>query len=127
MSPMNLATATVSQIAIRAHDVERAAQFYQDILGVPFLFKFPGLAFFQSGQIRLMLSSAESGEHDHPSSVIYFKVAGLEATHAALKEKGVAFVDQPHVVHRAPTYELWMTFFKDTEGNTLALMEEKPV
>jgi methylmalonyl-CoA/ethylmalonyl-CoA epimerase len=127
MSPMNLATAPVSQIAIRVHDVDRAAQFYQDVLGVPFLFKFPGLAFFQSGQVRLMLSRSETGEHDHPSSVLYFKVQGIEGMHTALKAKGVEFVDQPHMIHRAPTHELWMTFFKDTEGNTMGIMEEKPV
>ncbi len=125
MSATDLATATVSQIAIRVHDVERATAFYQEVLGLPFLFKFPGLAFFQSGQVRLMLSKAEKPEFDHPGAVIYFKLQGIEATHAELKQRGVDFIDQPHVVHRAPTYELWMVFFRDTEGNPLALMEER--
>ena len=127
MSATDLTTATVAQIAIRAIDVDRATAFYRERLGLPFLFQFPGLAFFQSGQVRLMLSGSESPEHDHPSSVIYFKVQGLSAVYESLKDRGVPFVDQPHVVHKAPTYELWMAFFKDTEGNTLALMEERPI
>jgi catechol 2,3-dioxygenase-like lactoylglutathione lyase family enzyme len=123
----DLAAAPLSQLAIRVLDVERATAFYRDKLGLPFLFAFPGLAFFQSGQVRLMLSKAEAGEHDHPASVMYFKVGSVETTHATLVERGVTFVDQPHVVHRAPTYHLWMAFLKDPEGNTLAVMEERPV
>ena len=124
---VDLTTATVAQIAIRVHDVDRAAAFYKERLGLPFLFQFPGLAFFQSGQVRLMLSRAERPEFDHPGSVIYFKVANITEVHATLTDRGVQFVDQPHIVHRAPTYELWMTFFKDSEDNTLALMEERPL
>ena len=45
----------VGQIAINAHDVERAAAFYQDALGLQLLFKAgPGLAFFDCGGVRLM-------------------------------------------------------------------------
>ena len=74
-----------------------------------------------------MLSWAEKPEFDHPGSILYYKVADVVATHAALLARGVAFVDQPHVVHRAETYELWMTFFTDSEGNTAAVMAEKPI
>ena len=123
----DLTNAPVAQIAIRVHDVDRAAAFYKDRLGIPFLFQFPGLAFFQSGQIRLMLSGAEQPEHDHPSSPIYFKVASINEVYATLQDRGVQFIDQPHLIHRAPNYELWMTFFKDSEDNTLALMEERPL
>jgi hypothetical protein len=45
---------------------------------------------------------------------------------ATLESRGVTFLDEPHVVHRAPNYELWMSFFRDTEGNTLGLMAEVP-
>lgn len=125
--PNDLSEATLGQIAIRAHDVERATAFYRDTLGLPFLFAFPGLAFFKAGEVRLMLSRAESTEFDHPGSVLYYKVADVEASHRALAARGVGFIDQPHVVHRAESYELWMTFFKDSEGNHAALMAEKPL
>jgi methylmalonyl-CoA/ethylmalonyl-CoA epimerase len=42
-----------------------------------------------------------------------------------MKERGVTFRDQPHLIARMPDHELWMTFFNDSEGNTLALMAEK--
>jgi catechol 2,3-dioxygenase-like lactoylglutathione lyase family enzyme len=123
----DLAAAAVAQIAIRVHDVDRAAAFYRDRLGLPLLFQFPGLAFFQSGAVRLMLSLPEKPEFDHPGSVVYFKVGELEQVHETLSGRGVEFVDAPHVVHRAATYELWMAFFRDSEGNPLALMEERPL
>jgi methylmalonyl-CoA/ethylmalonyl-CoA epimerase len=115
----------LGQIAINAKDVERAAAFYQDKLGLKLLFKAPpALAFFDCGGVRLMLDRAEKPEFDHPSSVLYFSVPDIHAAFGKLKESGVRFEDEPHVVAKMPTHDLWMTFFRDTEGNMLALMSE---
>src|SRR5882757_4622910 len=93
----------LSQIAINAHDVERAAAFYQDVLGLKLLFKAPpGLAFFDCGGVRLMLSRAEKPEFDHPSSVLYFAVPDIHAAYGKLKESGVQFEDEPHLLARMP-------------------------
>lgn len=99
-------------------------RFYREALGLPFLFEVPHLAFFDCGGVRLMLSRAEKPEHDHPGSVLYFAVKDLRAAHADLSRRGVRFDDQPHLIARMPDHELWMAFFHDTEGNTLALMCE---
>jgi methylmalonyl-CoA/ethylmalonyl-CoA epimerase len=115
----------LGQIAVNARDVERAAAFYQDKLGLALLFKAPpGLAFFDCGGVRLMLSRAEKPEFDHPSSVLYFAVPDIQAAHGKLKESGVHFEDEPHLLARMPAHDLWMTFFRDSEGNLLALMSE---
>src|SRR5580700_3550369 len=115
----------LGQIAINAKDVERAAAFYQDVLGLKLLFKAPpGLSFFDCGGVRLMLDRAEKPEFDHPSSVLYFAVPDIQAAYAKLKESGVRFEDEPHLLARMPTHDLWMTFFRDSEGNLLALMSE---
>ncbi len=117
---------SIGQIAINARDLERAAAFYRDRLGLQLLFEAPGLAFFDCGGVRLMLSGAEEPEFDHPSSVLYFKVDDIAASHGVLAARGVEFREPPHVIHRAPGMELWMAFFRDSEGNTAALMEERP-
>jgi len=127
---MNATTAGIGitrlgQIAINAKDVERAVAFYQDVLGLKLLFKAPpGLAFFDCGGVRLMLDRAEKPEFDHPSSVLYFTVPDIQAAFAKMKENGVRFEDEPHMVARMPAHDLWMTFFHDSEGNLLALMSE---
>ncbi|MEZ4588137.1 MAG: VOC family protein [Gemmatimonadales bacterium] len=126
MSGNDLNGASIGQIAIVVQDVDRAVAFYRDSLGLPLLFQAPpGLAFFQAGATRLMLSRPEQAEFDHPASILYFKVDDVEVTHRQLSGRGVEFVDQPHVVHRTDQMELWMTFFKDGEGNTFALMAER--
>src|SRR5579863_5588617 len=115
----------LGQIAINAKDVERAAAFYEDMLGLKLLFKAPpSLAFFDCGGVRLMLDRAEKPEFDHPSSVLYFSVPDIHAAHGKLKESGVRFEDEPHMIARMPAHDLWMTFFRDSEGNLLALMSE---
>jgi methylmalonyl-CoA/ethylmalonyl-CoA epimerase len=127
---MNVATTAIGisrigQIAINAHDVERAAAFYQDMLGLKLLFKAgPGLAFFDCGGVRLMLTRPEKPEFDHPGSILYFAVPDIQAAHAAMKEKGVRFEDEPHVIARMPDHDLWMVFFRDSEGNLMGLMSE---
>jgi methylmalonyl-CoA/ethylmalonyl-CoA epimerase len=115
----------VGQIAINAHDVERAATFYQDVLGLRLLFKAgPGLAFFDCGGVRLMLTLPEKPEFDHPGSVLYFAVPDIQAAHATMKEKGVHFEDEPHLIAKMPDHDLWMVFFRDSEGNLMGLMSE---
>ncbi len=115
----------VGQVQIRAHEVERAADFYEKILGLKLLFKAPpGLAFFDCGGVRLMLDRPEKPEVDHNSSILYFAIPYIQAAHATLKSRGVKFEDEPHVIAHMPDHDLWMTFFRDSEGNLMALMSE---
>ena len=119
--------ARVGQIQIRTYDVERAAGFYENVLGLKLLFKAPpGLAFFDCGGVRLMLDRPEKQEFDHASSILYFAVPDIIAAHARMKESGARFEDEPHMIARMPNHDLWMTFFRDTEDNLLALMSEVP-
>jgi methylmalonyl-CoA/ethylmalonyl-CoA epimerase len=125
MTAAGVGVSRIGQIAINAHDVERAAAFYQDVLGLKLLFKAgPGLAFFDCGGVRLMLTIPEKPEFDHPSSILYFSVSDIQAAYAAMKEKGVKFEDEPHLIARMADHDLWMVFFYDTEGNLMGLMSE---
>ena len=114
----------IGQIAVNVENVERAVEFYRDVLGLPLLFETNGLAFFQCEDTRLLLSRPESEEFEHPSSVLYFKVDNLQTEVARMKDAGATFIDEPHMVAKMESTETWMAFFKDTEGNTHALMCE---
>jgi methylmalonyl-CoA/ethylmalonyl-CoA epimerase len=117
----------LAQVTNVVHDIDRAVKFHRDTLGLPLLFQAPpSLAFFQIGAVRLMLSPPENPSQDHPGSVLYLKVKDIERVHRTLAAKGVKFLDQPHRVHAAADYDLWMTFFEDPDKNPMALMEEKP-
>jgi predicted enzyme related to lactoylglutathione lyase len=117
---------TLGQIQMNARDLPRATTFYRDALGLRFLFEFPGMSFFDCDGVRLMLARAEKPEHDHPGSVLYFKVPDIEDAHGHLADRGVTFEGPPHRIADMGSYELWMAFFEDPEGNLLALMSEKP-
>ena len=123
MTP-DAAISRLGQIAIVVHDVDRATAFYRDVLGLRYLFSAGSLAFFDCGGVRLMLTRPERPEDDHPGSILYFSVPDIARAHARMKTHDVHFVDEPHVIARLPGHDLWMTFFRDTEQNLLALMSE---
>lgn len=114
----------VGQVSINVHDVQRAIGFYRDVLGLPLLFEIPNAAFFQAGGVRLYLAKPETPELDHPASILYYRVADIHASAAAIREGGAQVEGEPHLIARMPDHELWMVFFRDTEGNTAALMSE---
>jgi methylmalonyl-CoA/ethylmalonyl-CoA epimerase len=113
----------IGQIALTVRDLARAKDFYQNTLGMRFLFDAGTMAFFQCGAIRLMIGlSEEAGPIG--GTILYFKVADIQKMHSVLVGQGVGFVQPPHLVARMPDHELWIAFLKDPEGNTLGLMSE---
>jgi len=113
---------SIGQIAIIVKDVNRATNFYRDKLGMKYLFAAGNIAFFDCGGIRLMLDKAENPEMG--TSIIYFRVADINQAHQQMNSDGVEFVDEPHMIARMPDHDLWMTFFRDSEGNLVGLMSE---
>lgn len=114
----------IGQIAIVVKDVARATAFYRDQLGLRFLFEYPGLAFFDCDGVRLMLSRPEKPQFDHPGSILYFRVDDIQRARDTLRERGVEFEDEPHIIARMPDHDLWMTFFRDLDDNVFGLMCE---
>jgi predicted enzyme related to lactoylglutathione lyase len=117
----------VKQIAVVAHDVPRATRFYRDVLGLPLLFEAPpGLAFFDCGGVRLMVSLPEGVDAAGASALVYYDVADIHVTHDTLRARGVQFAGDPHVVASLGDRDVWLAELRDSEGNRLALMSEAP-
>ena len=116
----------LGQLGVSVRDLATMTAFYRDTLDLPFLFDAPGMSFLDLGGVRLMLSLPSPGHEDRRGSILYLRVGDIEAAHAALRARSVAFERPPHLVHRAETWELWLAFFADPEGNLLALMQERP-
>jgi len=96
----------------------------QIAIGLRFLFDAPpGLAFFDCGGTRLMLSRPE-GADEPRTSVIYYAVDDIHAAARALEARGVAFESSPHMIARLPAVDVWMAFLRDSEGNLVGLMSE---
>jgi len=121
-----LSLSSLLQLSMPVKDIDRAVAFYRDQLGARFLFQAGTLGFFDLDGVRLMLGVPE-GDGGEGGSVLYFRVADVPAAHETLVARGVTFEGDPHVVHRTNTYELWMAFFRDSEGNLLAISGEQPL
>jgi methylmalonyl-CoA/ethylmalonyl-CoA epimerase len=113
----------IGQIAVTVKDLDRAVGFYRDVLGLPFLFEASQMAFFDCSGTRLMLSPAENPDATW-NSIIYYKTDNILGSTELLTIRGVAFEARPRMIAKMPDHELWMAFFRDSEGNLAALMSE---
>jgi len=113
----------IGQISRSVRNVKESQTWYAEILGIPHLYTFGKLAFFDCSGIRLMLT--EEAESASSESVLYLRVADIAAAHDSLRSRGVQFINAPHMIHKhADGTEEWMAFFKDPEGRTLAIMSQ---
>ncbi len=112
----------IAQIARPVRDITQAVAWYGETLGLPHLFSFGKLAFFDCGGTRLFL---EESEDTAAASILYFRVPDIQAAHDELRSRDVEFVQEPRMIHRhANGVEEWMAFFQDPEGRPLALLAQ---
>jgi DNA-binding CsgD family transcriptional regulator/catechol 2,3-dioxygenase-like lactoylglutathione lyase family enzyme len=117
----------IGQISRVVSDIGRAVDWYGGVLGLPHLYTFGDLAFFDCGGTRLFLSLPENGAAGGEESVLYFRVTDIHAAHETLLARGVTFTGAPHLIHRHESgVEEWMAFFEDPDGHLLALMAQVP-
>ena len=125
MPDSDFSLSQIGQIAVNAHDLDRAVEFYRDKLKMKHLFTVPQkMAFFDCDGVWLMLSLPDKPEFDHPSSIIYFNVEDIQSAVQALSERGVTIEAQPVFVANMGSYDLWMAGFRDSENNLLAMQSK---
>jgi DNA-binding CsgD family transcriptional regulator/catechol 2,3-dioxygenase-like lactoylglutathione lyase family enzyme len=113
----------IGQIARSVSDIQASEAWYREVLGLPHLFTFGTLAFFDCGGTRLMLSQEKGGAAKE--SILYLRVTDIAKTHEQLAARGVKFTHAPHMIHRhANATEEWMAFFEDPDRRPLALMSQ---
>jgi predicted enzyme related to lactoylglutathione lyase len=118
MSPPPPAISSIGQIALTVGDVARATSFYRDVLGLSFLFSAgPNLASLAAGGVRLMLTTPQGHGEVGKNSILYFKVAGIEAARAATVARGATNERAPQLTAKMPDPELWIGFVRDPDGN----------
>lgn len=113
----------LGQVSITVSNIAKAEEFYRDVLGLPHLFTFGTLAFFDLDGTRLFLTEPEKSQPGR-ASVLYFRVPDIQSAYSELEAKGVTMAGAPHLIFRHPDgLEEWMGFFEDPDKNLLALME----
>ncbi len=118
------------QIALGVADFDRAVAFYRDVVGLPFIAQFspPGLAFFSLGTTRLLLEKGAS------AALLYLHVDDVASETERLRAAGVVIETEPHVIFTdddglfGPAGQAEeMSFFRDSEGNLVALASRRTV
>jgi DNA-binding CsgD family transcriptional regulator/catechol 2,3-dioxygenase-like lactoylglutathione lyase family enzyme len=121
MNPQ-LILGSIAQIARSVQDIKQAEAWYKNVLGLPHLYTFGNLAFFDCNGTRLMLSQESAVV---PESILYMRVGNIAAAYELLKSRGVEFINAPHMVHRhADGTEEWLSMLKDPEGRPLGIMAQ---
>jgi DNA-binding CsgD family transcriptional regulator/catechol 2,3-dioxygenase-like lactoylglutathione lyase family enzyme len=111
----------LGQVARSVRSIDAATAFFRDVVGLPHLYSFGKLAFFDCAGVRLLLSEGD----DPGASLLYFRVAAIHAAQAQLEQRGAHFISAPHLIHRhADGTEEWMAFFNDNEQRPLAIMAQ---
>lgn len=112
----------IGQISRSVLDIDVAKRFYGEVLGLPHLYTYGTLAFFDCGGVRLFLEQSDAPGDE---SVLYLRVPDIAAAHAQLIARGIVFTSAPHMIFRhADGLEEWMAFFSDPEGRPLAIMAQ---
>lgn len=129
MSPDASATAVhlddIGQIAVTVSDLSRAKDFYQNVLGLQFLFDAGPMSFFQCGRIRFAIGTSPNLPGPG-GAILYFRVADIHETHNLLAARGVEFMQEPHMVAQMADHDLWMAFIRDPDRQPVGLMCEMP-
>lgn len=120
-----LALGAIGQISRQVGDIDVAVRWYRDVLGLPHLFTFGNMAFFDCHGVRLYLSAGAKEVGEPGDSILYFRTGDIEGSYRALQARGVVFRGAPHLIHRHESgLEEWMAFFEDPDHKVLALMSQ---
>ena len=116
----------LAQVALSTRDLPKAVAFYRDVLGLKLMFEVSGMAFFDMGGTRLMIGAAHHTGPLQNNTYLYFDAGDWTETEAALIKRGLKFDREAEVVQRAEGKEHALRFFKDPDGNALAIMGWRP-
>jgi predicted enzyme related to lactoylglutathione lyase len=115
----------IMQILVPVTDLDRAVAFYEGVLDLPLLFRFPGNAFFDAHGVRLYLATPTEPGFDG-AATLYFRVGDVTATLELLEARGAKVRERPQIVFGTDDYDLWIAFVTDPDGNNIGLMREAP-
>jgi hypothetical protein len=114
---------------IPASDVARARRFYEDKVGLVPREEIAGGVVYECGNKSWVFLYHSGGAGTSKASQLFWRVENLEAEVGALKAKGVVFEEYnapglKTVNGIATTGKNKAAWFKDSEGNILAIIED---
>ena len=109
----------INNIMLGATDLARSLAFYHETLGLDVQMEMPGFAFLNGGGVTLALSEAHARLATPLAGAVevVFGVADVTAAYAALRSRGVEFLNAPRNV----SGDQWAANFRDPDGHLLSI------
>ena len=109
----------VGDVIFTVSDLERAVDFYENVLGLPKQVQSSTCARFDCGgvELRLQVGAPAGGEEGAPS--VNFLVQDVDEAHRMLRERGVRFIKTPLNADSGERIAL----FCDPDGHALQLVQ----
>ena len=107
----------IARVILRCGDLDRAARFWRDAVGLELVRQSEGFAFFAAGSTELILSEVPPDKMQPSLTEVVFMVDDVQDTHRRLIERGVPFEVEPRPVMAEGNRQLLATHFRDPDGN----------
>ncbi len=114
------------QIGLTVKDLAKAKEFYGETLGLNLAVETDLMLFFSVGGLRLMVGTEnQAGTAGSGGAVFYLETPNIHEAHDHIEEKGVHIHRPPFIAHSDASFEMWLCFFQDDDGNVLAFVESR--
>jgi catechol 2,3-dioxygenase-like lactoylglutathione lyase family enzyme len=113
---------------IPTHDLPVARRFYEDVLGLTVDRETPATVYYRAGDGTFFALSRSAGASSGSHTQMGFRVASLETEMAALRERGVEFIEYPSLQTVDGIADMGAgraAWFHDLDGNLLGLWQFK--
>jgi catechol 2,3-dioxygenase-like lactoylglutathione lyase family enzyme len=106
-------------VTFTVSDLDRAVDFYQNVLGLSKKYHFRTYAGFDCGGVEIGLTVGDPAEGGAAAPLVDFLVQDLDAAYRALRGREVLFVKPPHTTAWGGRVAL----FADPDGNVMQLVQ----
>ena len=109
----------VWDVTFTVSDLERAADFYERVLGLSKKYQFSTYAGFDCGGVEIGLIPGTPAGEQEGAPCVDFLVQDVDEAYRTLRERGVRFLKEPHDTPWGGRIVL----FADPDGNVLQLVQ----
>ena len=109
----------VWDVTFTTADLDRAADFYENFLGLTKKYQFSNYVGFDCGGVEIGLQPGTPATGDESGPLVDLLVQDIEQAHRALRDRGVRFLKEPHDTPWGGRIAL----FADPDGNLLQLVQ----
>jgi catechol 2,3-dioxygenase-like lactoylglutathione lyase family enzyme len=114
-------------VELPVSDLARSLRFYHDDLGLTIAYRSSRSAVVEGEGARILLQQLGDPAHGQaPGTAVHLQVTDIEATCAALRDRGVTFVEPPAEVNDTQRLRLWRARLRDPDGHDIAIIEWRP-